>query len=109
MGMLWTPYKMHACPARHLSAGCPRLASQLKTVMLCRHWHYDLKDVVVDRVDTSRDGRRALVEATLTEAGSLLASDGAVIDAYQATFTQEYELRQMRGKGWRLVASKLIF
>ncbi len=77
--------------------------------MLCRHWHYDLKDVVVDRVDTSRDGRRALVEATLTEAGSLLASDGAVIDAYQATFTQEYELRQMRGKGWRLVASKLIF
>ena len=88
---------------------CFRLVCQPKTAMLCRHWQYDLKDVIVDRVDTSRNGGRALVEATLTEAGSLLASDGTVIDTYQATFTQEYELRQMREKGWRLVASKLIF
>jgi len=75
----------------------------------CRHWSYNLKDVSIDRVETSRDRKRALVEATLTEAGSLLASDGAVIDAYQAAFTQEYEMRLMRNKGWRLVASKLIF
>lgn len=75
----------------------------------CRHWSYDLKDVSIDRVETSRDGKRALVEATLTEAGSLLASDGAVIDVYQAAFTQEYEMRLIRNKGWRLVASKLIF
>lgn len=49
------------------------------------------------------------MEATLTEAGSLLASDEAIIDTYQATFTQEYEMRLTRSKGWRMVASKLIF
>ena len=75
----------------------------------CRHWDYDLKAVSVDRVETSRDGSQAIVEATLTEAGRLLASDGAVIDTYQATFTQEYEMRLLRRKGWRLIASKLIF
>ncbi len=74
-----------------------------------RHWKYNLKDVSIDRVETSRDGSRAIVEATLTEAGSLLAADGAAIDAYQATFTQEYEMRLTRQKGWRLVASKLLF
>ena len=103
------PQRCRHAPARTQELVVVRLSTQLKTAILCRHWQYDLKDVSIDRVDTSRDGRRALVEATLTEAGSLLASDGAVIDAYQATFTQEYELRQMRGKGWRLVASKLIF
>ncbi len=60
-------------------------------------------------METSRDGSRAIVEATLTEAGKLLATDGAAIDAYQATFTQEYEMRLTRKKGWRLVASKLLF
>ena len=103
------PQRCRHAPACIQELAVVRLSTQLKTVMLCRHWQYDLKHVSIDRVDTSRDGRRALVEATLTEAGSLLASDGAVIDAYQATFTQEYELRQMWGKGWRLVASKLIF
>ncbi len=78
-------------------------------VLCCRHWTYDLKDASIDRVETSRDGRRALVEATLTEAGSLIAPDGSVIDAYQATFTQEYEMRLTRNRGWRLIASKLIF
>ena len=99
---------MQARSGTHSRAGCHQ-AQYPAEECDCRHWQYDLKHVSIDRVDTSRDGKRALVEATLTEAGSLLAPDGAVIDAYQATFTQEYELRQMRGKGWRLVASKLIF
>ena len=79
-------------------------------VRLCRRfWQYDLKDISIDRVETSRDGSRAILEATITEAGSLLAPDGAAIDAYQATFAQEYEMRLTRKKGWRLVASKLLF
>jgi hypothetical protein len=74
-----------------------------------RHWRYDLREVTIDRVETSRDGKRALVEATLTEGGELLAADGGVIDSYRATFTQEYEMRLCGGRGWRLVASKLVF
>lgn len=74
-----------------------------------RHWQYDLREVTIDRVETSRDGKRALVEATLTEGGELLAADGGVIDSYRATFTQEYEMRLCGGRGWRLVASKLVF
>ncbi|BDA41990.1 probable protein ACCUMULATION AND REPLICATION OF CHLOROPLASTS 6, chloroplastic [Coccomyxa sp. Obi] len=74
-----------------------------------RHWRYDLREVTIDRVETSRDGKRALVEATLTEGGELLAADGGVIDSYRATFTQEYEMRLCGAKGWRLVASKLVF
>ncbi|EIE25406.1 hypothetical protein COCSUDRAFT_61625 [Coccomyxa subellipsoidea C-169] len=74
-----------------------------------RHWRYDLREVTIDRVETSRDGRRALVEATLTEGGELLAADGTLIDSYRATFTQEYEMRLCGARGWRLVASKLVF
>ena len=62
-------------------------------------------------MQTSRDGKRATVEATLSEGGELLAEDdsGGVIDSYRATFTQEYEARLLRSKGWRLVGSKLVF
>jgi hypothetical protein len=60
-------------------------------------------------VETSRDGRHALVEATLTEGAELVGSDGSVIDSYFATFTQEYEMRLLHNKGWRLTGSKLIF
>lgn len=62
-------------------------------------------------MQTSRDGRRAIVEATLSEGGELMAEDddGGVIDSYRATFTQEYEARLLRGKGWRLVGSRLVF
>ncbi len=64
-------------------------------------------------MQTSRDGKRATVEATLTEGGELMAegeeTDGGVLDSYRATFTQEYEARLLRGKGWRLVGSRLVF
>ena len=53
--------------------------------------------------------RRAMVEATLDEGGELVAADGGIIDSYRASFTQEYELRQLRGRGWRLVSSRLVF
>lgn len=74
-----------------------------------RHWHYDLRDITLDSVETSRDGHRAVVEATVTEGAELMAADGSVIDSYFATFTQEYQMRLCGSKGWRIVDSKLIF
>ena len=92
--------------SRHLQCSLKNVAAR---VMLCRHWQYELKNVAIDRVETSRDGKRAMVEATLTEGGELIGADGGTIDSYAATFTQEYEMCITRGKGWRLVASKLVF
>ncbi len=74
-----------------------------------RHWQYDLREVSTDRVETSRDGHRAVVEATVTEGAELHDANGSVIDSYFATFTQEYQMRLCHGKGWRIVDSRLIF
>ena len=99
---------LHACSAACRLQGCrQQLCAEGKK--RCRHWRYELTGAEVDRVQTSRDGKRAVIEATLAEGGELVGEGGAVLDSYRATFTQEYKARRLRGKGWRMVGSKLVF
>lgn len=75
-------------------------------------WQYTLKELTVERFEILGDGRRAVVEATLTE-GAVL-HDGAKKgsqDAYESTYRARYDLvRSAEGPhGWKIAAGTVLY
>ena len=71
------------------------------------HWEYMLQDLTVDTVSVSRDGRKATIDAIISEKAELVDS-GKKADAYSTVYTVQYDLT-MTKKGWRISATRVFY
>ncbi|KAK9758344.1 hypothetical protein RND81_01G224100 [Saponaria officinalis] len=65
-------------------------------------WDYTLRNVSIDSVTVSLDGKRATVEATLEESANLTdAAQPENNDSYDRTYTTRYQM-SYSGSGWKI-------
>ncbi|XP_057424144.1 protein ACCUMULATION AND REPLICATION OF CHLOROPLASTS 6, chloroplastic [Lotus japonicus] len=75
-----------------------------------RGWSYDytLEDLNIDSVTISQNGRRAVVETTLSESAHLTAVGHPQHDASNSrTYTTRYEM-SFSGSGWKIVEGAVL-
>lgn len=71
-------------------------------------WDYTLQDLTIDSVTISLDGCRAIVEATINEAASLIdAARSEHKDSYSTTQSTRYELTCFES-GWKITEGAVL-
>lgn len=71
------------------------------------HWEYKLLDLTVDTVSLGRDGRHAVIEATIKEKAELIDS-GRKADWYSTSYSVQYDL-VMKKQGWKISAARVVY
>ncbi|GAQ80447.1 chloroplast division protein ARC6 [Klebsormidium nitens] len=73
-----------------------------------KRWDYDLRGINVESVQVSNRGREAVVGVTLQERATEFDASQQAIDSYEEEYRAKYELRFIRGAGWRIISGTVL-